>query len=403
MTTTLTTPGVRTLDDVDLEGKRVLVRVDFNVPLEEDERGREHVSDDTRIRAALPTIRTIIDAGGRVILMSHLGRPGGRPDPNLSLSPVADRLEELLGERVRFASNDVGDAVRETVDSMPPGGVLLLENTRFQPGEKGNDESFARELASLADVYVNDAFGAAHRAHASTEGVARFVRNRAAGLLLERELQVLSEAMEDPDRPFVAVVGGAKVSDKLGVLEALLGQVDRLLVGGAMSYTFMKSVGYSVGESRVEDDRLDDVQRLLDRYEDKIELPSDHVVAEEFANDAPHRVEDDIPDGMMGVDIGPATIERYRSILREAQTIVWNGPMGVFEMPNFSDGTYEIADALADATDAGATTIVGGGDSVAAVNLSGCSDRITHISTGGGAMLAVLEGKSLPALDALAD
>ena len=398
------TERIRTLDDLDVAGKRVLVRVDFNVPLETDENGHQQVADDTRIQAALPTIRTIIDGGGRVILMSHLGRPRGEPDPELSLSPVADHLEQLLGERVRFASNDVGGAVRETVASMPPGGVLLLENTRFHPGEKSNDARFARDLSSLADVYVNDAFGAAHRAHASTEGVAHHVPVRAMGRLLERELATLRALLDVPKRPFAAVLGGAKVSDKIGVIEALLGRVDHLLIGGAMSYTFLKALGHGVGDSLVEDDQLDLARQLHEQAAGAILLPVDHVVAEALREDASHRtVEGDIPEGQIGVDIGPGTVAAYREVLLEAQTIVWNGPMGVFEMTNFSKGTFAVAEALAEATRKGAMTVVGGGDSVAAISEAGYAERVSHVSTGGGAMLAVLEGKTLPALEALAE
>ncbi len=400
--TTETESHIFTLDEVELKGKRVLVRVDFNVPLEAGEDGRQRVADDMRIRAALPTIRAVTEAGGRVILMSHLGRPRGEPDPALSLAPVADRLEELLEDRVRFVSNDVGRVVRETVESMPEGGVLMLENTRFQPGEKRNSEALAEDLASLADVYVNDAFGASHRAHASTTGVAGHVKVKAIGRLFERELSTLHTLLEQPAQPFTAVLGGAKVSDKIGVIEALLERVDRLLIGGAMSYTFMKALERPVGASRVEDDLLDEARTIYERAEDKIILPRDHVVAEDFDNDAPHRIaEGEIPRGMMGLDIGPATIGEYRKILLDSQTIVWNGPMGVFEMSNFSKGTFAIAEALAEASDGGAMTVVGGGDSVAAVNRSGYADRISHISTGGCAMLAFLEGKALPALEAL--
>ncbi len=393
-----------TLDDLDVRGKRVLVRVDFNVPLKEDEQGNLVVADDTRIREALPTIRALMQAGAKVILMSHLGRPKGQPDPKYSLAPVARRLEELLGVRVRFVSNIVGEAVRQVIHSMPEGGVLLLENTRFHPGETKNDPELARRLAELADVYVNDAFGSAHRAHASTEGVAHYVRQAAMGYLMKREVEYLSRLLGNPERPFVAILGGAKVSDKIGVIKNLLPRVDRLLIGGAMSYTFLKALGRSVGASRVEEDRLEEARRLYEEAGGKMLLPVDHVVAPEFSNEAPSQVvEGDIPEGLMGLDIGPKTIERYREEILQARTVVWNGPMGVFEMPNFARGTFAIAEALAEATDRGALTVVGGGDSVAALTQAGYADRVSHVSTGGGAMLEFLEGKELPGLAALTE
>ncbi|BBM70124.1 phosphoglycerate kinase [Rhodothermus marinus] len=393
-----------TIDDLDVKGKRVLVRVDFNVPLKEDEQGNLVVADDTRIREALPTIRALMQAGAKVILMSHLGRPKGQPDPKYSLAPVARRLEELLGVRVRFVSNIVGEAVRQAINSMPEGGVILLENTRFHPGETKNDPELARQLAELADVYVNDAFGSAHRAHASTEGVAHYVKQAAMGYLMKREVEYLSRLLENPEHPFVAILGGAKVSDKIGVIKNLLPRVDRLLIGGAMSYTFLKALGHNVGASRVEEDRLEEARQLYEAAQGKILLPVDHVVAPEFSNEAPSQVvEGDIPDGLMGLDIGPKTIERYREEILQARTVVWNGPMGVFEMPNFAKGTFAIAEALAEATDRGALTVVGGGDSVAAITQAGYADRVSHVSTGGGAMLEFLEGKELPGLVALTD
>jgi len=393
-----------TIDDLDVKGKRVLVRVDFNVPLKEDEQGNLVVADDTRIREALPTIRALMQAGAKVILMSHLGRPKGQPDPKYSLAPVARRLEELLGVRVRFVSNIVGEAVRQAINSMPEGGVILLENTRFHPGETKNDPELARQLAELADVYVNDAFGSAHRAHASTEGVAHYVKQAAMGYLMKREVEYLGRLLENPEHPFVAILGGAKVSDKIGVIKNLLPRVDRLLIGGAMSYTFLKALGHNVGASRVEEDRLEEARQLYEKAQGKILLPVDHVVAPEFSNEAPAQVvEGDIPDGLMGLDIGPKTIERYREEILQARTVVWNGPMGVFEMPNFAKGTFAIAEALAEATDRGALTVVGGGDSVAAITQAGYADRVSHVSTGGGAMLEFLEGKELPGLIALTD
>ncbi len=393
-----------TLDDLDVRGKRVLVRVDFNVPLEAGEDGRQVVTDDTRIRAALPTIRAVTQAGGRAILLSHLGRPKGKPDPQYSLSPVAEHLEQVLGERVRFVSNTTGEVVQKTIRSMPEGSVVLLENTRFYPGETDNDPAFAALLAQLADVYVNDAFGSAHRAHASTEGVTHFVAQAAMGYLLQREVDYLGRVLEAPEHPFVAVLGGAKVSDKIGLIENLLGKVDTLLVGGAMSYTFLKALGHGVGASRVEDDKLDVARALYEQAGGKIHLPVDHVVARAFDNDAPRRtVEGDIGEGEMGLDIGPATVAAYRARLLAAQTIVWNGPMGVFEMPNFAGGTFAVAEALGQATQAGATTVVGGGDSVAAVTQAGYAEAVSHVSTGGGAMLEFLEGKTLPGIAALTE
>ena len=393
-----------TIDDLDLKGKRVLVRVDFNVPLEDASDGKARVGDDTRIRAALPTIKKIIGDGGKAILMSHLGRPKGEANPKYSLAPVADHLQELLGARVRFVTNTTGSTVEETVADLPEGGVILLENTRFNAGETKNDDALAAELGRLADLYVNDAFGSAHRAHASTEGVTRHVSKSAQGYLLKKEEDYLSRLLESPQKPYVAVLGGAKVSDKIGVIEALLDRVDTLLIGGAMSYTFLKGLGKEVGDSRVEEDKLDVARQLFERADGKIKLPQDHIVAAEFSNDADHEtVEGDIPAGKMGLDIGALTVEAYRELLLKAKTIVWNGPMGVFEMPNYAHGTFAIAETLAEATKKGALTVVGGGDSVAAINESGFQDDVSHVSTGGGAMLEFLEGKSLPGLAALTD
>lgn len=391
-----------TLDDIDVRGKRVLVRVDFNVPLTQN--GNPQVSDDTRIRAALPTLRHILDHGGRAILMSHLGRPGGQPNPDLSLACVADHLGTLIEERVRFSSNTVGDTVREVVDGMGDGSVILLENTRFEGGEKANDEDFAKALADLADVYVNDAFGAVHRAHASTAGVAQFVDTAVMGRLVEKEIEALRKVRDAPDAPTVAILGGAKVSDKIGTVRRLTDSYETILIGGAMSYTFLKALGTEVGDSRVEDDRLDIAEELYEDADGAIVLPSDHVVATEFdANAESSVVEGDIAEGYMGLDIGPASTETYCDTIREAKTIVWNGPMGVFEMDAFANGTLAVAEAVADATDAGAFSVVGGGDSVAALTKSGYTERISHVSTGGGAMLAFLEGATLPGIEALTD
>lgn len=393
-----------TLDALDVRGKRVLIRVDFNVPLDTSEDGSPTVADDTRIRAALPTIRHIIDNDGKAILISHLGRPGGQPNPDLSLASVADHLGELLGERVRFSSNTVGDTVEQIIDGMNDGSVILLENTRFDSGEKSNDETFAQALAALADVYVNDAFGAAHRAHASTAGVAKFVDKAAMGRLMEKEIEALTRVRDHPDHPMVAILGGSKVSDKLGTIQALSKTADHLLIGGAMSYTFLKGLSHEIGTSRVEEDRLETAEALYDEADGAIVLPSDHVVAEAPEPDAePTVINGDIPEDRMGLDIGPSTIETYRETISEAKTIVWNGPMGVFEIEQFAKGTTSIAEAVAEATDAGAFSVVGGGDSVSALGRSGYTDHISHVSTGGGAMLTFLEGAPLPGIEALTD
>jgi len=393
-----------TLDDITVRGKRVLIRVDFNVPLDTSQDGSPTVADDTRIRAALPTIRHVLDNNGKVILISHLGRPGGQPNPDLSLACVADHLGTLLDERVRFSSNTVGDTVEEVVNGMNDGSIILLENTRFDSGEKANDEDFSKALAALADVYVNDAFGAAHRAHASTAGVAEFVDTAVMGRLMESEIEALTRVRDNPEHPMVAILGGAKVSDKLGTIRALKDSADHLLIGGAMSYTFLKALGREVGGSRVEEDRLDTAESLYEEADGRLVLPSDHVVAEALEEDAEASiVEDAIPDDLMGLDIGPSTIDTYREAIAEAETIVWNGPMGVFEIEQFAKGTMDIAEAVADATDDGAFSVVGGGDSVSALSRSGFTDRISHVSTGGGAMLTFLEGAPLPGIDALSD
>ena len=391
------------LHDLDLAGKRVLVRVDFNVPLDEDASGARRVTDDTRIRGALPTVQAILARGGRPILMSHLGRPKGGPDPALSLRPVAEHLDGLLDAPVVFCDATVGEAAERCVAAAPEGAVVLLENTRFLPGETRNDPALARQLAALGDVYVSDAFGAVHRAHASTEGAAGLLGARAAGLLVEREVAFLKKALEAPDRPFVAVLGGAKVSDKLGVIEALLEKADQVLVGGAMAYTFLAGLGHSTGDSLVEEDRTEEAFRLAERVGTRLLLPTDHVVADRFAADAATRVvEGEIPDGWMGVDIGPATRARYATVIEDAATVLWNGPMGVFEMAPFAEGTVAVAHALAEATRrGGALTVVGGGDSVAALNEAGLADAVSHVSTGGGAMLEYVEGKTLPGLAVL--
>ena len=394
-----------TLKDLDLGGKCVLVRVDFNVPLREgDESDRYEVADDTRIRAALPTIEAIREANGKAVLMSHLGRPKGRPDPRYSLAPVADRLGELLGTMPRFSSETVGNIVEKTIQAMPYGSVILLENTRYFPGETTNDPDFAAELAKLGEVFVNDAFGTAHRAHASNVGVAKHASLAAAGFLLERELVQLGNVLESPHPPTVALLGGAKVSDKMGVITNLTGIVDHILIGGAMAYTFLKAQGISVGNSLVEEDRLDDAREILDRAAGKLLLPCDHVVSTAIDKpDARRILSGSIENGFMGLDIGPETIAQYTEKVVQAGTCIWNGPMGVFEASAFASGTNAMAHAVAKSTDIGAVTIVGGGDSVAAIKQTGLDSQVTHVSTGGGAMLDFLEGKALPGLIALTD
>lgn len=387
---------MNSLSDLSLSGKRVLVRVDFNVPLED---GR--VSDDTRIRGAIPTIEAILEAGGQPILMSHLGRPKGEFDPALSLRPVAQRLDKLIDATVVFCRSTVGEEAKKCIREAPKNAVVLLENARFLAGETTNDAGLSRQMAELADVYVSDAFGAVHRAHASTAGVADFVSEKAAGLLIEKEVAFLTKALRDPEHPFVAVIGGAKVSDKMGVIDALLEKVDYLLIGGAMAYTFLASDDETVGESLVEEDLLDEASDLMDRAGSKLILPSDHVVGDRFAKDASTQVVTEIPEGWMGLDIGPDTQRRYAEIIDSAKTIIWNGPMGVFEMDAFAAGTRAVAQAMADSTKTGGLTIVGGGDSVAAINEAGLADAVSHVSTGGGAMLEFMEGKTLPGLAVL--
>jgi phosphoglycerate kinase len=385
-----------TVKDIDVRGKRVFVRVDFNVPLED---GR--ITDDTRIRAALPTIRYLIDQGAKVILASHLGRPKGEVNPKYSLEPVAVRLSELLGKPVEKASDSIGEAVKERVALMQEGDVLLLENVRFHKGEEKNDPALARAFAELADIYVNDAFGAAHRAHASTAGIAEYLP-AVAGFLMEKEIDIMGRALSHPDRPFVAIIGGAKVSDKISVIENLLGKVDTLIIGGGMANTFLAAQGYSLGRSLVETDKIDVAKDLLARAGGKLLLPVDLVVASEFRADAEHRAVSltDVPQEWMALDIGPQTVDRYTEVVRQAKTVIWNGPMGVFEMDAFAVGTVAIAKAMAEVK---GTTIVGGGDSVAAVEKAGMAEHMTHISTGGGASLEFLEGKALPGVVALKD
>jgi phosphoglycerate kinase len=383
------------IQDLDLNGKRVFIRVDFNVPLAP---GGQTISSDKRIRASLPTIRYALDHGAAVILASHLGRPKGKPNPEMSLKPVAKRLEELLGQPVAMAPDCIGPQVQAVLPA--PGGVLLLENLRFHPEEEKNEPNFSRQLASLCDVYVNDAFGSAHRAHASTVGMVAFVSQAAAGLLMEQELKYLTMVTRHPERPCIAILGGAKVSDKIEVIKNLMKIVDQLLIGGAMAYTFFKAQARPVGKSLVEVDKVDLAKSLLASAGDKLLLPLDNVVAAELKEGAASQVVHDIPDGMMGLDIGPQTVEAYSRAIASAKTVVWNGPMGVFEKPPFDKGTVAIAKAVADS---GAISIVGGGDSEKAVKSAGVADRISHISTGGGASLEFLAGLELPGVAVLKD
>ena len=390
--------GKLTIEDLDLRGKRVFVRVDFNVPVQN---GR--VIDDLRIRAALPTIQYGIDHGAVLILASHLGRPKGKPKPEFSLAPVAEHLSSLLSRKVMFVGDCIGDKVERAVDASQSGDVILLENLRFHPEEEANDPVFARKLAALASVYINDAFGTAHRAHASTEGMARYVEAAAAGFLMEKELRYLGDALENPERPFIAILGGAKISDKIKVIENLLGKVDRLLIGGAMMFTFLKSRGENIGKSLCEEDRLDLARNLMEGAgKSTIILPIDAVASPDMENEAAaHTVASgEIPNEEMGLDIGPQTCSLYSDIIRSARTIVWNGPMGVFEKEAFAAGTMAVAKAVADS---GAISVIGGGDSAAAVAKAGVADRITHISTGGGASLEFLAGLELPGVAALSD
>lgn len=386
----------KTVADIDVRGKRVLVRVDFNVPIKDGK-----VADDTRIRAALPTIEYLLDHGAAVILCSHLGRPKGGPDPVFSLRSAAEHLGELIDKPVAFAEEPVGPKAAQAAEKLEPGDVLVLENTRFNPGETKNDPEMAEQLASLADVYVDDAFGSAHRAHASTEGVTHYLPS-VAGFLMEKEIRYLGQAIADPKRPFIAILGGAKISDKIGVIRNLLGKADQILIGGGMANTFFKAQGYPVGDSLVEDDVLDTARELLSEGGKRLRLPVDIVIADAYDAGAERKVMAmaPVPDGWRILDIGPETVKSFGRVIAESNTVVWNGPMGVFEFPRFAEGTFGIARAVAES---GATSIIGGGDSVAAVQQVGLADQITHISTGGGASLEMLEGIELPGLAALQD
>lgn len=389
---------IRTIDQINLKGKRVFIRVDFNVPLDE----KNEITDDTRIVQALPTILSVMEAGGKTILASHLGRPKGKKDAKFSLAPVAERLSKLLGKRVALAIDCIGEEVQRQIAGMEEGGVLLLENLRFHPEEEKNDETFSRALASLCEVYVNDAFGAAHRAHASTQGMTRYVETVAAGSLMMKEIESLEKALTSPQKPYVAILGGAKVSDKMGVIENLLDKVTTLLIGGGMAYTFLKAEGLGVGKSLVEEDQIRFSLSLLEKGRGKVKflLPSDHIAAERMDAQAKRQIvkSEKIPPDWICLDIGPETVKAFSEEIASAKTIVWNGPMGVFEMEPFSRGTFAIAQAVAKSS---AFSIVGGGDSVAAVNKAGVADKISHISTGGGASLEFLEGKQLPGIEAL--
>ena len=390
----------KTIEDINVCGKKVLVRCDFNVPLKDG-----IITDENRLNGAMPTIKYLVDNGAKVILCSHLGKPKGEAKPELSLAPVAKRLSEMLGKEVIFAADEnvVGENAKSAVEKMENGDVVLLENTRYRKEETKNEENFSKELASLAEIFVNDAFGTAHRAHCSTVGAGEFLEERACGYLIQKELKFLGEAVANPVRPFTAILGGAKVSDKIAVIEQLLEKVDNIIIGGGMSYTFLKAQGYEIGTSLVEEDRVEYAKEMMAKAEAKgvkFLLPIDNAVADKFADVEPVITEGaNIPEGFMGLDIGPKTIELYVNTVNESKTIVWNGPMGVFEFENFNKGTLAVAKAMADLTDA--TTVIGGGDSAAAVNQLGFGDKMTHVSTGGGASLEFLEGKELPGIVAL--
>lgn len=389
----------KTMNDVEVKGKRVFVRVDFNVPMENGE-----ITDDTRIRAAIPTIQQLVNSGAKVILASHLGRPKGEVKEELRLTAVGHHLSKLIGQPVIKLDESIGEEVETTVGNMKEGDIVLLENVRFHKGEEKNDEELSRSFAKLADIYVNDAFGAAHRAHASTEGIAKYIP-AVSGLLMEKELDVLGKALSNPERPFTAIIGGAKVKDKIGVIENLLDKVDHLIIGGGLSFTFTKAQGYSIGKSLLEEDKIELAQGFIEKAKEKgvqLHMPIDTVVANEFSKDAETKVVsiEDIPEDWMGLDIGPKTAERYAEIIKQSKLIIWNGPMGVFEMDKFANGTKTVAQAMAETE---GYTIIGGGDSAAAVEKFEVADQMNHISTGGGASLELMEGKQLPGIVALND
>ena len=392
------------IEDVNLKGKKVLIRVDFNVPLNES----LEITDDIRITSALPTIKKVIAEGGSAILMSHLGRPKGEVNPKFSLKPAALRLSELLGQEVKFADDCIGESVQALVSNLKEKEVLLLENLRFHAEETNNDPEFAKQLAQFGDVYVNDAFGSAHRAHASTEGVTKYFDICAAGYLMKKELDYLGSAISNPKRPFTAILGGAKISGKIDVIQELMSKVDNLIVGGGMGYTFYKAQGFEIGTSLLEEDKVELAGEILEKAKTSgvnFMLPEDIKIAAEFSNDSPSEIVtvDSIPADKMGLDIGTKTIEKFKEVIIKSKTVVWNGPMGVFEFDNFAHGTNAIAEALVEATENGAVTIVGGGDSAAAIKKAGLDDKVSHVSTGGGASLEFLEGKILPGVAALSD
>lgn len=392
------------IDDVQLKGKRVLVRVDFNVPLDDN----LNITDDIRITSSLPTIKKIILEGGKAILMSHLGRPKGSPNAKYSLKPAALRLSQLLGKDVRLAPDCIGNDVKTLVGEMKDGDVLLLENVRFHAEEEKNEEGFAKKLAELGDVYINDAFGSAHRAHASTEGVTKFINTSTAGYLMQKELEYLGNAIFNPTRPYCAILGGAKISGKIDVISNLLDKVDTLIIGGGMAFTFFKAMGKEIGKSLLEEEKIELAKEVLEKAKKsgiKFLLPVDVVVADDFKNDSTSSVVsiDSIPSDKMGLDIGPETINLFKQEIEMSKTIVWNGPMGVFEMDNFAKGTFAVAQTLAEVTANGAVTVIGGGDSAAAIAKAGLAEKVSHVSTGGGASLEFLEGKILPGVDALTD
>ncbi len=389
------------LKNLDVKGKRVLMRVDYNVPLNE----KREITDDTRIRETLPSVRYVLDNGGKLVLMAHLGRPKGERKPDESLAPAANRLSDLIGRPVTMAPDCIGEEVEKIVAGMKAGDVVLLENLRFHKAEEKNDPDFAAKLAKHGDVFVNDAFGAAHRAHASTEGVTKHISKCAAGFLMEKELQYLGGVLENPEKPFVAIMGGAKISGKIDAITNLLPKVEKLLIGGGMAYTFYKAMGLEIGNSLLEEDRVSMADDLLKKSGDKIVLPVDVVLADDFKNDAKTQIvaREKMLPGWEGVDIGPKTVEKFGEIVRSAKTVIWNGPMGVFEMPNFAKGTNQLAEAVAKATAAGAITVIGGGDTASAVKQAGLGDKMSHISTGGGASLEFMEGKELPGVAALTD
>jgi phosphoglycerate kinase len=394
-------PMIRSIEQLDIGGKRLFIRVDFNVPLDKK---TQNVKDDARIRAALPTIRYALSRKAKTILASHLGRPDGKVVPEMSLEPAGARLSQLLGQDVIFADDCVGDGVKKLVGELREGQVLLLENLRFHPEEEANDDGFSRELASLCEAYVDDAFGTVHRAHASTVGMVKYVPQRGAGFLVLAELKHLQPLLKGAPKPYLAILGGAKVSDKIKVIEQLLSKVDALLIGGAMAYTFLSARGVPVGASRVEKDKIDVARRILDKAaQSRVEvlLPVDHVVAKEPKAGIPTQIVAQIPEGMLGLDIGPKAREQYRQRILGAKTVFWNGPMGLFEVSEFAAGTRAVAEALAEATSRGARTVVGGGDSAAAIAEMGMADKVTHVSTGGGASLEFLEGRELPGIKVL--